>query len=284
MDSNDKKRQSQVQTQDLTESRVNDDFVFWLKKNGMNTLLAVLIAACAFLGYNYWQRKNNEKSATAWGDIANATLPEAFEQIAKDHADVPLAAMMALLRAGDLRLQQIQSGVLVGAVTDAATGKETAPAVPLDAAGRKIAQDAADEDYTKATDIALKLAGGNARHAALVKLQSLFGRAAIAESRGDLDGAKKFLTDAETTAGTDWAPIAKLAKARIDGLLALAEPITMPKNADLPAPAPAATTPTPGATGDDLFNSLIQEQQKAPADPAAPAPAAPAGEAPKTGG
>ena len=278
MDSNDKKRLSQVQTQDLTESRVNDDFVFWLKKNGMNTLLAVLIAACAFLGYNYWQRKNNEKAATAWSDIANATLPEAFEQIAKDHADVPLAAMMALLRAGDLRLAQIQSGVLVAAVTDA-TGKETTPAVALDAAGRKIAQDAADEDYTKAADIALKLAGGDARHAALVTLQSLFGRAAIAESRGDLEGAKKFLTSAETVAGTDWAPIAKLAKARVDGLLALAEPITMPKNADLPAPTPAATTPTPGATGDDLFNSLIQEQQKAPADPAAPAP-----DAPKTGG
>lgn len=52
MDPNDKKRLSQVQTQDLTESRLNDDFVYWLKKNGTNTLLVVLIALCAFLGFN----------------------------------------------------------------------------------------------------------------------------------------------------------------------------------------------------------------------------------------
>lgn len=277
----DKKRLSQVQTQDLTESRLNDDFVFWLKKNGMNTLLVVLIAACAFLGYNYWQRKNNEKTATAWSDMLNATLPEAFEQLSKDHADVPQAAMMALLSAGDLRLRQIQSGVLVGEVKDAA-GKVTTPAVLLDDAGRKIAQDAADEDYSKAADIALKLAGGDRSHAALVTLQSLFGRAAVAESRGDLEGAKKLLAEAETVAGTNWAPIAKLAKSRIDGLVALAEPITMPKNADLPAPA-AAPAATPAAGTDDLFQNIVNEQQKQPQATPAPTPA-PGTDAPKPGG
>ena len=267
----DKKRLSQVQTQDLTESRLNDDFVFWLKKNGMNTLLVVLVAACAVLGFNFWQRKNTEKTASAWSDIMTATLPEAFEQLAKDHADVPQAAMMALLRAGDLRLAQIQSGVLTAEVRDQATGQVTTPAVPLDDAGRKIAQDAADEDYSNAADLAVKLAGGNKANAALVVLQTLFGRAAIAESRGDIDGARKLLADAETTAGTNWAPIAKLAKSRIDGLIALAEPLTLPRNADLPAPpAPAGTNPaggTAGAGGDELFQSIISEQQKQSAEP-----------------
>ena len=150
---NDKKRLNQVQTQDLTESRINDDFVFWLKKNGMNYLLVVLIAACALLGFNYWQRKNVEKTATAWSDMMNATLPEALEQVAKDHADVPQVAMMALLSAGDLRLRQIQSGVVTPA-------QGTTPAVVLDEAGRKIAQDAADEDYRNAADLATKAAGG----------------------------------------------------------------------------------------------------------------------------
>ncbi|MFZ4750196.1 MAG: hypothetical protein ACOYMM_06775 [Phycisphaerales bacterium] len=270
---NDKKRLNQVQTQDLTESRINDDFVFWLKKNGMNYLLVVLIAACALLGFNYWQRKNVEKTATAWSDMMNATLPEALEQVAKDHADVPQVAMMALLSAGDLRLRQIQSGVVTPA-------QGTTPAVVLDEAGRKIAQDAADEDYRNAADLATKAAGGSRANAALVVLQSLFGRAAIAESRGDIEASRKFLADAESTAGENWAPIAKLAKARIEGLVALATPITLPRNADLPTP-PATAPVTPAATGsgDDLFNSLINEQQKQgeqkPADPAA---------APSTGG
>ena len=276
---NDKKRLNQVQTQDLTESRINDDFVFWLKKNGMNYLLVVLIAACALLGFNYWQRKNVEKTAAAWSDMMNATLPEALEQVAKDHADVPQVAMMALLSAGDLRLRQIQSGVVSSAVRDA-QGTVTTPAVLLDDAGRKIAQDAADEDYQNAADLATKAAGGSRANAALVVLQSLFGRAAIAESRGDIEASRKFLADAETTAGENWAPIAKLAKARIEGLVALATPITLPRNADLPTP-PATAPVTPAATGsgDDLFNSLINEQQKqAEQKPSAPAAA------PSTGG
>ena len=284
----DKKRLSQVQTQDLTESRLNDDFVFWLKKNGMNTLLVVLIAACAVLGYNHWQRTQNEKSANAWSDIMSATLPESLEQLAKDHADVPQASMMALLRAADLRLSQIQSGVLTAEVRDQTTGQITTPAVALDAVTRRNAQDAADEDYMKAAEVATKLAGGNKANAALVVLQSLFGRAAVAESRGDFDGAKKLLQEAETVAGSNWAPIAKLAKARVDGLVALAEPITLPKNADLPAP-PAAETATgaaggaaPATGGDDLFQNIVNEQQKQPATPA-PAPA-PGADAPKPGG
>jgi len=245
----------------------------------MNYLLVVLIAACALLGFNYWQRKNVEKTAAAWSDMMNATLPEALEQVAKDHADVPQVAMMALLSAGDLRLRQIQSGVVSSAVRDA-QGTVTTPAVLLDDAGRKIAQDAADEDYQNAADLATKAAGGSRANAALVVLQSLFGRAAIAESRGDIEASRKFLADAETTAGENWAPIAKLAKARIEGLVALATPITLPRNADLPTP-PATAPVTPAATGsgDDLFNSLINEQQKQaeqkPADPAA---------APSTGG
>jgi len=265
---NNKTRSSQVQTQDLTESRLNDDFVFWLKKNGMNTLLVVLMAACAFLGYNYWQRKNVDKTAAAWSDMMNATLPEALEQVAKDHANVPRAAMMSLIAAGDLRLRQLQSGVL-----SAAEG--TTAAVVLDDAARKIAQDAADEDYTNAAKIAVTLAGGSQEKAALVVLQSLFGRAAVAESRGNLDASRALLAEAQSVAGEDWAPIAKLAKARVDGLIAIAELTTLPKNADLPAPTPSASTTNPGDStggGDTLFENLIKEQQKQ--EPSS-APAAP---------
>jgi len=264
----DKKRLSQVQTQDLTESRLNDDFVFWLKKHGMNTLLAVLIAACAFLGYDYWRRKQVEGASQVWSQFTVAQLPEDFEKIAKDNPDVPQAAMIALLQAGDLRLRQIQSGVLVAA-------QGTTPAKPLDDAARKIAQDAADENYTKAAEVANTAAGGSRSGAALVTLQSLFGRAAIAESRGDMDGARKFLGEAEKLAGENWAPIAKLAKARIDGLVAIAEPLKLPPNAELPAPV-SVTPVEPPAGGDALFDSMIKAQEAAKQQPAA--------EAPKSGG
>jgi hypothetical protein len=129
--------------------------------------------------------------------------------------------------------------------------------------------DAADEDYAKAADLARTSPGARSN---LVVLQTLFGRAAVAECRGDLDSSRKYLAEAETLAGTDWEPIAKLAKTRIDGLVALATPVALPRNADLPAP-PAAAPATPAATGDDLFQNILQEQQKQdPATGGTPAP------------
>lgn len=271
MESNDRKRQSQVQTQDLTESRINDDFVYWLKNKGRDYLLVVLLGACAFLGYNYWQRKNIEKTSIAWGELAQATLPEAFEQLAKDHADVPRAAMMALMQAGDLRLVVLQSNTVTPAQGET-------PAVLLDDQSRKITQDAADEDYARAGEIAVKLAGGDRAKAALVLVPSLFGRAAIAESRGDFEASKKFLEDAASLSGERWPRFAEIAKGRVDGMLALANPVPLPKQAELPVKSVDPVAPAAGT--DDLFQQLINEQNPQGGAGAAPATETPAGTTP----
>jgi predicted negative regulator of RcsB-dependent stress response len=264
----DKRRLQQVQTQDLTESRLNDDFVYWLKKNGSNYLLVVLLAACAALGYNFWQRKNVEKSSVAWSELAQATLPEALEQLAKDHAEVPQMAMIALLSAADRRLAQIRSGELTPKLGDT-------PAVMLDDASRKIAQDAADEDYVKSAELAIQVAGGKRENAIAIVLPTLFGRAAICESRGDFTGAKNFLDEAAKLAGDRWPDFAKLAEWRAAETLTLATPVQMPSAAQLPAKPTPATPVAP--TGDDLFQQLIQEQTTTtPASGDAPASTSPA--------
>ncbi|MFM7050610.1 MAG: hypothetical protein ACKOYN_00545 [Planctomycetota bacterium] len=277
----DRKRLGQVQTQDLTESRINEDFVHWLKTSGSNILLVVLLAACAVLGYNWWQRKNVEKTSAAWSDLSKATLPEAFEQLAKDHAEVPQAAMIALLQAGDLRLNQIRTGILTPAQGET-------PAVPLDEAGRKIALDAADENYAKAAEIATKVAGSR-ENGAMVVVPSLFGRAAIAESRGDFEGARKFLDDAAAVAGDRWTRLAEVAKVRAGQKNALASAMPLPKQADLPVKiTDPAVTP---AVTDDLFKAITEKQNEAtggtapaPSEPA-PAPTEPApAPAPGNGG
>ncbi len=249
---NDKRRLQQgLQTQDLTEGRLNDDFVFWLKKNGSNYLLVVLLAACAALGYNYWNRKGIEKSSLAWSELTQATMPEALEGVAKDHANVPQVAMIALLSAGDRRLGQIRTGELSPKTGDT-------PAVLLDDAARKITEDAAYDDYTKAAEIAVKLAGGKMENAITVVLPTLFGRAAICESRKDFEGSRKLLDEAASIAGSRWPSFADLAKWRAGETLALASPITIPAASALPVKAPAVT---PAAVGtDDPFNQLIQEQ------------------------
>jgi predicted negative regulator of RcsB-dependent stress response len=263
-------RPSQVQTQDLTESRINEDFVFWLKKNGSNYLLVVLLAACAALGYNYWQRKQIEKSSVAWEELGQATIPESLDEVAKAHANVPQVAMIAELSAGDRRLAQIRSGELTPKQGDT-------PAVLLDEATRKITQDAADANYTKAADIAVKLANGSREQAITVVLPTLFGRAAVAESRGDFEGSRKLLEEAAALAGSRWPGYEKLAKWRANETLTLATAVPLPTAAQLPV---KTTTPVaPAGGGDDLFQQLIQEQAtqgaagETPAETPAPAPA-----------
>ncbi len=257
-------RPSQVQTQDLTESRINEDFVFWLKKNGSNYLLVILLAACAALGYNYWQRKEVEKSTVAWEELGQATIPESLDEVAKAHANVPQVAMIAELSAGDRRLAQIRSGELTPKQGDT-------PAVLLDEATRKITQDAADANYTKAAEIAVKLANGSREQAITVVLPTLFGRAAVAESRGDFEGSRKLLEEAAALAGNRWPGYEKLAKWRANETLTLATAVPLPTAAELPV---KATTPVaPASGGDDLFQQLIQEQaaQEQSAPPPAPA-------------
>lgn len=263
----DKSRLRQVQTTDLTESRLNDDFVYWLKKNGSNYLLVVLLVACGVLGWNYYQRQQVAKSANAWSDLsmaASSNMPEPLEQIAKDHANVPQVAMMALIAAGDMRLGQIQRGELSPAVG-------ATPAVPLDDAARKIAQEAADDNYAKAAKIADQFANGDRAKVAPVLFSSLFGRAAVAESRGDLESSKKYLEDALTLAGDKWSGITEMAKNRISGLVAMSKPLAIPAAAEIPV---KTTEPVPATSGgDDLFSSIVKEQQAAEQGGGAPAPA-----------
>jgi predicted negative regulator of RcsB-dependent stress response len=250
----DRNRLRQVQTTDLTESRLNDDFVYWLKKNGSTYLSIAMLVAAAVLGYNYWQTQQIEKSATAWSELATASesrMPEPLEQVAKDHSAHPQLAMVALIAAGDLRLGQIQRNELAPAAGET-------PAIPLDDAARKIAQDAADESYTKAAEYAVGLVGGNRKDAAPVLFATLFGRAAIAETRGDVDASRKYLEDAAALAGADWPSVADVAKARLEGLTQLASPIPLPLAAEIPAKTSVGGTAP--LLNDELFNTIIQEQ------------------------
>jgi hypothetical protein len=148
--------------------------------------------------------------------------------------------------------------------------------VLLDEATRKITQDAADANYTKAADIAVKLANGSREQAITVVLPTLFGRAAVAESRGDFEGSRKLLEEAAALAGSRWPGYEKLAKWRANETLTLATAVPLPTAAQLPV---KTTTPVaPAGGGDDLFQQLIQEQAtqgaagETPAETPAPAP------------
>ena len=129
-------------------------------------------------------------------------------------------------------------------------------------------------------------------------MSTLFGRAAVAESRSDFDGSRKLLDEAATLAGSRWPQYEKLAKWRAGETMTLATAIPIPTAAELPAKPIAPVNPAaPGAgSGDTLFDELIREQSAQPnADATGGAPSGetpattppsetPAGSAPGSGG
>ena len=107
-------RLNQVQTTDLTDSRVNHDFVNWLKTKGMNWLLAILLIACAFLGWDYLQKQKSNARDQAWEELSSATSPAAFRGVADAHATQDAIAELAMLQAGDTLLRSVLSGLKPG--------------------------------------------------------------------------------------------------------------------------------------------------------------------------
>lgn len=274
----DRKRLRQVQSTDLTEGRLNDDFVYWLKTSGLNYLLLVLVAIAAFMGFHAWKKKDQEKRQNAWSELGQATLPEALADIAERHAGIDSVALIAWLSAGDAHLRDLQTGTIGGG----GQNPDGTPILgePMTAEQRTIALDAADRYYQKVIDTTKdrrELPGMQP-----FVLSALFGKAAIAESRGDVAAAKAALTEAESLATGTYPRYAGHAKTRIETLAMLETPIRIPAKAELPVKAaPAAAAPS---VEDELLKSL-QEQIGAPitADPQpAPAQEPPAEPAPAT--
>jgi hypothetical protein len=264
-DVSDKKRLQQVQQQDLTESRLNDDFVFWLKTKGVNYLLILLIIACAWMGWNWWKDRQQAARDRAWADFAQATLPQAFDEVARMHAGIDSVALFAWLKAGDAHLREIQTGMVGGGSAGTGPDGMLVESAPLDDEALAIARSAADAYYTKVLESA-----GAAEGRIPFRVAALFGRAAIAESLGDLDAARRHLEAAAALADGPFPAYAAQARARIDSLPLLAKRPELPPAASLPT-RPVAPNATPNP--EEIIHSLRGQPAAQPSFERIPAPA-----------
>ena len=53
----DRNRLKEIHQSDLTESRLNEDFVTWLKTSGPTYLLIILVALCSYVLWIRWQEQ-----------------------------------------------------------------------------------------------------------------------------------------------------------------------------------------------------------------------------------
>jgi hypothetical protein len=230
----DRDRLKQVQQTDLTESRVNEDFVLWLKTRGPSWLLAVLIVLCVFVVVDRWRQSKARHQDSAWIELTGAQSPPAYLEVADSYTDVGSVSVLARIGAADTYLGSVRLGTRFDRT-------ETDDDFQL-----------TDEKRTEYLDEAGRLYGEVLERARsnpdqrLFAVAAAFGLAAVAESRGDLDGALGHLEQAAEFAGDDYVFLAGQARKRLETIDSLAVGRELPRAEDLPerSTQPQETVPT----------------------------------------
>lgn len=263
-------RQTQIREgAGLEESRLNREFIDLLQKISMPALVIVAILAVGYAFKQRYDRAQKEKLDLAFSEIEAASnsarpSPDTLRSIADEYQSIAGVYLKGSLRAGDAYLDTFRAGIKPGAELkpDGSLAKpedvlsDSDKAYHLSQAQsmfeRVYAETAGKPEYT------------------LMRLESLYGLAAVAECKGEYDAAKSHYEDiiALTDKGP-WAIHTTLAKGRIASLGTLKDLPRLYKTSELPKPPEPPKAETPAAPAD---------APKTDAPPVAPATS---GEAPK---
>ena len=252
------KRLKDIQQGTLTESRLNSDFLYWLKEQGPNYLLAALLVLCVLLGWNWWDQRRRMGHDAAWNELNEATSPQALAEVAEKHAQVDAIAVIANLDAADRYMESVRSGKRFDRESTAADAAVT-PELRmqyLDEADRLYAKAAAGIDGKPAPE-------------SLLLASACFGRAAVAESKGDMATAETWLKAAQAATKDVYPPLAKTADERLASIASLSNRPPMPSRPKATIPmGNLPGDPTTAPTGDVTASELDALTGGAPAEPA----------------
>lgn len=247
-------RQTQIREgAGLEESKLNVEFIDWLRRWSTPLLLLVAVAALGYLGYQKWQQMKVAKVNEAFAELNRAVNsrnpnPEALKAIAAQYEGIRAVPTLALLRAADLHLAAARTGVKAAAPVQPDGTVAPEDVLNDEQRSRELAE--AERLYRQVLD---RNAGSTAT--ALHAIAGAYGLAAVAESRGELDKAREFYERVKSLAeAAGFAEHVKVAQGRIELLPSLTEKPRLYAQAELPK-APEPTPPPlplglPGATGE----------------------------------
>jgi hypothetical protein len=194
----DRQRLKDVRQTDLTESRVNEDFVLWLKESGPTYLLVILIAVGVFIGVQRWKSSKQTANINAWQALSGASTPNSLKDVIEQYGDIDQIGNFARIRAADEYLGYVQTGVKPGTAMPEIDplkpedpNQANTPIVPED-------EPITAEDRTRFLAEAERLYEGvvesddQSRGIAIHVVNALFGLAAVAECRGDAETARQW--------------------------------------------------------------------------------------------
>lgn len=215
-----RERLKEVHQTDLIEGRINEDFVDWLKTKGTSWLLVVVIALFVYAAIVRWRSHVNSYQSEAWGELSKAVLPSNYEDVADKYTDVGAVSQLARLRAGEQLLAAVHTGKTLAA--------DAASATPLNDETRKDYLDKADRMFSKIVESDDKSDGMT-----LLATSAYNGRAAVAESRGDLDAAKRFYEQAADRASAMFPQLAAQSRDHAKNIEQQAQPATLQTTAQI---------------------------------------------------
>lgn len=269
---NDRKQQPQIRERaGLEESRINQEFVDFLRSpwfTGLCVILCVIAVAYAVRGH--LKKREDAQVAQAFSELNAATStenpsPASLERVAEEFGDVRGVGILATLAAADAHLNVVRVGVKPSAILtpDGALQNPDDVLTPEERASHLSQAEAQYQTVLTRTETM----GGRQLQA----INALYGLAAVAESRRDLEAAAKYYTQIEErTKDGPYAAHATIARQRREMLPSIATPAAtiLVSKAEIPwvfppAPPQIQVPPSPPAPG-------------GPVGPAVPEDAAPA--------
>lgn len=235
----------------LEEARLNEELIDFLRSKTFTYICVVLaVGALGYSGFRKFKEIEREKVAAAFTEFEQATAtadasPDALERIAEAYDKIGGIGVRARMAAADAHLRVVRSGLKPGAVTtqDGTVAKEDL----LSEEERTQHLDRAGQLYEQ---VRAESQGGAGK--LMQTVEALYGLAAVAESKRDLEGAKKYYEQIATmTENGTFALQAAVARKRIEELPKLQD-VKLNSIADMPwlapKPAEAPTVVSPNAT------------------------------------
>ena len=222
----DRDRLKDIHQSDLSESRVNEDFVVWMKTKGPFWLLFCLVFIAAFLFWSRYKQGQATHIRDGWVSLETATLPDSLLEVAQQYPDVGAVSDLARLRAAQRYLASVNAMRNFNHTPDDPQVLTSQQRDTYLADSKRLFRSIVDEP-----------AGVYDR--TLVVINALAGLAAIAEIQQDPEKSQSLLMEAAKVADTSYPMLAKRLLARAES--------EVPAELNLPAP----TQVTPAITSDE---------------------------------
>lgn len=222
----DRDRLKQIEQSDLSESRVNQDFVDWLKSRGPNYLLIILAVLCVYMVVVRWKQSKYQHQVEAWEALVTADLPRSKEDVANEYDDVQGVATMARLHAARQYIQAVRAQTTVTSMVAAATERlqaqqqnpqarpPTPDLEPLSEAERSQYLEEAQRLFQSILDTVKDVNGAARPGELMLKVAALDGLAAVAEARGDAETARQLYEQSAEAAEPVYPQLAEQARQR----------------------------------------------------------------------